>query len=100
DIGRLIVERQQRESWGKGIVDRLAKDLQKAFPGIQGFSPLNVTRMRMFYLAYTKELAILSQPVTELDGQNLPQPAAAIPWGHNLVLLFKLKDPLQRLWYA
>jgi predicted nuclease of restriction endonuclease-like (RecB) superfamily len=23
-----------------------------------------------------------------------------IPWGHNLVLLFKLTDPLQRLWYA
>jgi hypothetical protein len=56
--------------------------------------------MRMLYLAYTKELAILSQPVTELDGQTLPRPMAQIPWGHNLVLLFKLKDPLQRLWYA
>src|SRR5438876_7803820 len=67
DIGRLIVERQEREGWGKGIVDRLARDIQKAFPGLAGFSPLNVTRMRMFYLAYTKEVTILSQPVTELD---------------------------------
>jgi predicted nuclease of restriction endonuclease-like (RecB) superfamily len=100
DIGRLIVERQEREGWGKGIVDRLAKDIQKAFPGIKGFSPLNVTRMRMFYLAYTKELAILSQAVTELDGQTLPGPMTEIPWGHNLLLLFKLQDPLQRLWYA
>jgi hypothetical protein len=41
-------------------VDRLAKDIQKAFPGLAGFSPLNVTRMRMFYLAYTKGLAICS----------------------------------------
>ena len=100
DIGRLIVERQEREGWGKGIVDRLARDIQKAFPGLAGFSPLNVTRMRMFYLAYTQGLTILSQPVTELDGHTLPRPMAQIPWGHNLVLLFKLKDPLQRLWYA
>ena len=27
DIGRLIVERQEREGWGKGIVDRLAVDV-------------------------------------------------------------------------
>ena len=46
DIGRLIVERQEREGWGKGIVDRLARDIQKAFPGLQGFSPRNVWRMR------------------------------------------------------
>ena len=31
DIGRLIVERQEHEGWGKGIVDRLAADVQKAF---------------------------------------------------------------------
>src|SRR5947209_5703142 len=74
DIGRLIVERQEREGWGAGVVERLARDLQATFPGIKGFSPLNVTRMRMFYLAYTKEVAILSQPVTELDGQHLPRP--------------------------
>ena len=25
---------------------------------------------------------------------------AGLPWGHNVVLLFKLKDPVQRLWYG
>src|SRR4051812_37755438 len=52
DIGRLIAERQERVSWGKGVVDRLAADLQIAFPGVQGFSPVNVRRMQAFYLAY------------------------------------------------
>lgn len=42
DIGRRIVERQEREGWGKGVVDRLASDIQKAFPGIRGFSQRNV----------------------------------------------------------
>src|SRR6266700_2020084 len=55
DIGRLIVERQEREGWGQSVVERLAADLRKAFPGIQGFSRDNIWRMRMFYLAYRSE---------------------------------------------
>lgn len=31
----------------------------------------------------------------------MPPPAVAtIPWGHNVLLLEKVKDPTQRLWYA
>ncbi len=88
DIGRLIVERQEREGWGKGVVDRLATDVQKAFPGLEGFSPRNVWRMRAFFLAHRSSDGIL------------PQAVAEIPWGHNVWLLEKVKDPAQRLWYA
>jgi len=38
--------------------------------------------------------------VRELDGKNLPQPVAEIPWGHNRILLTKVKQPAERLWYA
>jgi DUF1016 N-terminal domain len=81
---RLIVERQEKEGWGKSVVDRLAGDLQKAFPGLQGFSPRNVWRMRLFFLAYTKDPTNLPQPVAEIGGGNLPQAVAEIPWGHNV----------------
>jgi len=111
DIGRLIVERQEREGWGKSIVERLAADIQRDFPGIQGFSPVNVWRMRSFFLAYRAPETDLSQAVTELKRENLsqavtdsasqpPAPIAQIPWGHNQVHLFKLKDGVHRLWYA
>lgn len=33
DIGREIVQRQDREGWGAKVIDRLAADLQKALPG-------------------------------------------------------------------
>jgi predicted nuclease of restriction endonuclease-like (RecB) superfamily len=123
-IGRSIVERQKLQGWGKSVVERLAADIQSAFPGISGFSRQNIWTMRAFYLAYTKEITILlrpvrelpdanlSQPVRELNGVILPQPVAEsngenlpsamkqIPWGHNLELIFKLKDPAIRLWYA
>jgi predicted nuclease of restriction endonuclease-like (RecB) superfamily len=112
DIGSQIAVRQEQEGWGKSVVDRLAADIQRAFPGIQGFSPLNVWRMRAFFLAYQdvpvnlSQAAtetgkpILSQAVTNLPGGGPPHPVSEIPWGHNQLLLFKLKNPAERLWYA
>ena len=52
DIGRLIVEQQRDESWGRSVVARLAKDLQGEFPGVGGFSVSNLWYMRKFYLVY------------------------------------------------
>jgi predicted nuclease of restriction endonuclease-like (RecB) superfamily len=57
DIGRSIVERQKAEGWGKSVVDRLAADLQKEFPGESGFSKQNLWYMRRFYLAWTEALS-------------------------------------------
>ena len=37
DIGKSMVAKQEKLGWGKAIVETLAKDLQKEFPGIQGF---------------------------------------------------------------
>ncbi len=100
DIGRLIVERQEQAGWGKGIVDRLAADIQKSFPGMGGFSPANVWRMRAFFVAYREAEPILAQPVRELNTSVLPQTIAGLPWGHNITILEKVKEPAQRLWYA
>lgn len=112
EIGQRIVERQEREGWGRSVIERLAADLQAAFPGRSGFSARNIWRMRAFYLAYTTEVTNSAQVVpnldaanlphaaAELDGTNLPQPVAEIPWGHNATLIEKLEDPLQRVWYA
>jgi predicted nuclease of restriction endonuclease-like (RecB) superfamily len=124
DIGRSIVERQKAEGWGKSVVDRLGADLQKEFPGESGYSKQNLWYMRRFYLAWTEESRdvvshasqgdwgklqqavgelprpVLAQLARELDGSNPPQAVAAIPWGHNIALIEKLKDPIERLWYA
>jgi len=111
-IGKSIMERQRAEGWGKSVVERLSSDLQSEFSGISGFSPQNIWRMRALYLAWTEDVSklkptarqngapILSQAARELDGQNLPQAVREIPWFHNVTLIEKLKDPIQRLWYA
>ena len=92
------MERQRIEGWGENDVERLAADLSRKFPGVAGFSRTNIGLMRTFYLAWPEE--ILSRLVTESGDSILPQPVAELPWGHNIILLDKLKDPAVRLWYA
>jgi len=84
DIGRSIVERQQKHKWGKSIVEALAADLQQEFPGMDGFSSRNVWRMRMFYLEY----------------ENLPPLVAEIGWSHNIIIIEKCKDASERQFYT
>src|ERR1700756_2914797 len=61
-IGRDILDRQQRESWGAKVIDRLATDLKRAFPDMKGFSPRNLKYMRAFAEVWPDE-AILQQLV-------------------------------------
>lgn len=85
-IGQEILTRQQQEGWGTKVVERLAKDLKREFPDIKGFSRTNLLYMRAFAEAYPEEAF-----VHQAGGQ--------IPWRHNCVLLDRVKDPEQRIWY-
>jgi len=86
DIGRMIVERQDVEGWGKAVVDQLAADVQAEFPGIGGFSSSNLWRMRAFFKTYT-------------GLERLAPLAREISWSHNLVIMERCKDPLEREFY-
>src|SRR5262245_27713902 len=79
DIGRLIVERQAGETWGRRVVQNLAKDLQLEFPGVAGFSAPNLYKMRQFYEAYCGH-EILSPLVREIS------------WTKNLVILERCSE--------
>lgn len=85
-IGAEILKRQEKAGWGRKVVTRLAKDLKQAFPDMKGLSRTNLLYMRAFAEAYPEQ-----QFVQQLVGQ--------IPWGHNIRLLDKVKDPKERQWY-
>jgi len=86
-IGRDILARQVEQGWGAKVIERLAHDLRVAFPEMKGFSPRNLKYMRAFAEAWP-------------DADIVQQVAAQLPWGHNLVLLDRLKAPTERLAYA
>lgn len=85
-IGEKIVEKQQLHNWGKSVVENLSKDLQKEFPGIQGFSSDNLWRMRKFYLLFK-------------DNQKLAPMVQEISWAKNIIIMEKCKDDLEREFY-
>ena len=86
-LGKEILERQDHAGWGAGIVDRLAQDLRVSFPEMRGLSRSNLLYMRAFSAAWP-DPAIVQQLVGQL------------PWGHNVVLLTKLKTAEERVGYA
>jgi predicted nuclease of restriction endonuclease-like (RecB) superfamily len=86
DIGKMIVTRQEGATWGKSVVEQLAKDLQNEFPGISGFSTANLWRMRLFYDTFA-------------NNEKLAPLVREIGWTHNLVILEKCKDDLEREFY-
>jgi predicted nuclease of restriction endonuclease-like (RecB) superfamily len=86
-IGGEILRCQREEGWGAKVVERLAKDLRAEFPEMEGFSSRNLKYMRAFAVAYS-------------EAEFVQQVVAQIPWGHNLLLLNKLRQPELREWYA
>lgn len=48
NIGKAILDKQEKERWGAKVIDRLAQDLKEAFPDMSGFSARNIKYMRKF----------------------------------------------------
>lgn len=76
-LGKLILNKQEKEGWGSKVIDRISFDLRKEFPEMNGFSPRNIKYMRKFAQIWTDE-SIVQQLVAQL------------PWGTNIVLMDKL----------
>ena len=119
DMGRQIVEKQEKTQWGSGFIEQLSKDLKEEFPEMKGFSKDNLFMMKRFYLFYQSS-EIVEQPVQQLESRDnkfieqnaqqiVPQLVkqtqitvhkfACVPWGHHIFILKKVKDIKQALFY-
>ena len=73
--------------YGNKFIDEVSKDLKIEFPNSTGFSVRNLKYMKKFYLEYK-------------DDELVQQLVAQVPWGHNIVLMEKIKDKEIRKIYA
>jgi predicted nuclease of restriction endonuclease-like (RecB) superfamily len=87
-IGKSMVEKEKTAGWGSGFIGRMSRDLTSAFPDMKGFSRRNLYVIRQWFLFYSVRFAIV------------PQAGAQIPWTHNRLILNKIKDIDEALWYA
>ena len=85
-IGRDILQRQATQGWGSKVIDRLGRDLREAFPEMKGFSRSNLMYMRAFAEAWT-------------DFEIVQQAVGQLPWGHNVLLINRIKEQEARLFY-
>lgn len=86
EVGKRITEQQTALGWGKSVVENLSRDIQKEFPGIQGFGVRNMWNMARFYAEY--------------QSNEILQPLVAeISWSKHIVILTKCKETRQRQFY-
>jgi predicted nuclease of restriction endonuclease-like (RecB) superfamily len=87
DVGKIIYLQQKQQGWGAKITKKIALDIKNELPEEKGFSERNLKFMVQFYGEYKQAFPIGKQLVSQ------------IPWGHNILLMQKVKDLEIRLQY-
>jgi len=83
-----IVIKQKTANWGEAVLEQLSIDLKLSFPTIKGFSRRNLYAIRQWYLFYSTK------------HEFVPQLVAQIPWGHNRLIISKVKNVEEALFYC
>jgi predicted nuclease of restriction endonuclease-like (RecB) superfamily len=127
NLGKQIVEKQENTQWGSGFIEQLSKDLKEEFPEMGGFSKYNLYHLRSFYLFYSGQFSIVEQVVPQLisdESENtkqivpqmqnadiqsnikveqlvaeLPNVFLMLPWGHHVLILKKIKNLSEAIFY-
>lgn len=83
-LGKIVSE---NKIYGNNFTKQISTELKLTFPSMKGFSERNIRSMRLFYEEYN-------------DDEKWQQLVAKLPWGHNLLLIEKIKDKDLRRIYA
>ena len=86
EVGEDVSHKLKTATWGEGVVEELARYLQRRQPGLNGFTRANLFRMRQFYDTYRDEAKVA--PVVR-----------QLPGSHNLLILGRCKRPEEREFY-
>ena len=82
-IGQVVNE---NSSWGNKFIESLSTEMKIEFPNIKGFSVRNIKNMKKFYAEISSD-------------EKVQMASAQIPWSHNMLILDKVKNIDERLWY-
>lgn len=85
-IGDYLHQKIESDGWAKGTVVQLAAYIAQREPGLRGFSPQNLWRMRQFFEAYR-------------DDPKLSPLVRALPWSSHLHILSRAKRAEEREFY-
>ncbi len=120
-IGKFISENSRNHFWGTGAIDNISERLQQELPGLRGFSPVNIKRMRQFYEEWAPYLIFDNQPLIirplstddiQIDLLTVIRPSVtdelnesnhenflSIGFTHHYEILIKTQTLAERLFY-
>lgn len=128
ELGKMLSDKISQSKWGDKIIENVSKDLKKEFPEMKGFSVTNLKYSKRFYEYFQLSPQVVgelkninfqinSQFATDLQGfekqecifsqQVVDEFALAIisnivsqiPWGHITIIITKIKDIKEALFY-
>lgn len=86
-IGEYISRKLETAAWGEGVVEALARYIQRHHPNLRGFTRRNLFRMKQFFEAYRG------------GDENVSPLVRQLPWTHHLIILGQSKSPEEREFY-
>lgn len=82
--GKIMFENSK---YGNNFIKNVSTEIKLEFPDMEGFSERNLRSMKLFYSEYK-------------DDEIWQQVVAKLPWGHNILLIQKIKNKNIRKIYA
>ena len=117
--GLMISEKIKAQKWGAKVLDQISADLQKELPGLKGFSPGNLKKIRLLAEAYAPHLAIGSTASNQFGQAGVEEPFSisstlsnlienktfyeaftGISFSHHFTIITKIKGWESRIFYV
>lgn len=66
-VGKYVSDNTRNEFWGTGAIETISEQLRRELPGLRGFSPTSIKKMRQFYEQWCN---VVNRPPTADDLQT------------------------------
>ena len=97
-MGGYISKKTRKAKWGSGAIDALSNQLQVELPGLRGFSPTSMKKMRLFFEAWSSYLSIRPLATDELDADDIAA-FCSIGFSQHVEIFTAAKNLDERLYY-
>lgn len=88
DLGKAISDKFISANWGSKVIEQISLDLKHEFPELKGFSRRNLYAIKQWYQFYSQHYDFV------------PQAVAQLPWGHNRLIVSRVKDVVDAIFYC
>ncbi|MDQ5930555.1 MAG: hypothetical protein QG594_2343, partial [Bacteroidota bacterium] len=88
EIGKDISFKRKKSNWGSNFIEAIEIELKLEFPETKGFSRRNLYAILQWYTFYSVKY------------QFVPRTVAQIPWGHNRLIISKIKNIQEAEFYC